>query len=147
MTLVLELPLRTEAKNANGRWQAEASKAKAQRTGVQMAMRVPLRTRGLTTVGPRRKVGWIETDVYLVAPVVVVMTRLSRGQLQDDNIYSALKHVRDGIADALGVDDADPRVTWRVAQAKPVGGWPFGVRIEVRARVLEEERPRAGTDG
>ena len=35
-------------------------------------------------------------------PCVVTMTRLSAGELDDDNLRSALKAVRDGIADAPG---------------------------------------------
>lgn len=49
-------------------------------------------------------------------PCVVTMTRIAPRQLDDDNLPSALKHVRDGIADALGIDDRDPRVTWQCAQ-------------------------------
>lgn len=142
-----QLPLRTEPKNANGFWQVHAAKAKKQRNGVAIAIETRLRFHGLTCFGPKRKVGWIESMIYLRAPVVVRMTRLSRGELQDDNLRSALKHVRDGIADAMGVDDADPRVTWRYAQGRSSKEMPYAVRIEVWERALEQERPRAGTDG
>ena len=54
----------------------------------------------------------------------------------DDGMISAFKHLRDGIADALGIDDGDPRITWVVEQAKFTGahrgGYSCAVRIEVR---------------
>jgi len=48
-----------------------------------------------------------------------------------DNLRGALKAVRDQVATWLGVDDADPRVTWEYGQA--VDGRPRyqAVRIEV----------------
>ncbi len=63
-------------------------------------------------------------------PCVVTMTRLSSGTLDDDNLRSALKGCRDGIADKLGVDDADPRIVWRYGQEKCKRG-EYGVRVAV----------------
>jgi len=42
----------------------------------------------------------------------VVLTRISPRPFDDDNNAAALKSVRDGIAEAWGIDDAEPRVTW-----------------------------------
>lgn len=42
----------------------------------------------------------------------VTMTRLGPRRMDDDNLAAAMKAVRDGIADALGVDDGDPRIMW-----------------------------------
>lgn len=53
----------------------------------------------------------------------------ARRPLDDDNLRSALKACRDGVADALGLDDGDPRVTWEYAQAKGKGG-TLRVQIE-----------------
>lgn len=39
--------------------------------------------------------------------------------LDGDNLARAAKHVRDGIARALRLDDGDPRLVWRYAQSKP----------------------------
>jgi hypothetical protein len=50
--------------------------------------------------------------------VVVTITRVSPRLLDDDNLRGALKAVRDGIADALGVDDRDERVRWRYRQIR-----------------------------
>lgn len=43
---------------------------------------------------------------------VVVLTRISPKPFDDDNNAAALKSVRDGMAEAWGINDADPRVTW-----------------------------------
>jgi hypothetical protein len=51
----------------------------------------------------------------------------SRG-LDDDNLRSALKAVRDGVADALGVDDRDPRLSFHYHQ-RP--GLQFEVEVGV----------------
>lgn len=66
-------------------------------------------------------------------PCVVTLTRVGGRSLDTDNLTSALKGVRDGVADRLGVDDADPRVEWRYAQArKPrTKGSTRGVRIQI----------------
>lgn len=45
-------------------------------------------------------------------PRVVVLTRISPKPFDDDNNAAALKSVRDGMAEAWGINDADPRVTW-----------------------------------
>lgn len=66
-------------------------------------------------------------------PCVVHFTRLAPQRLDlEDNLPAAFKHLRDGVALALGLhNDRDPRVTWRYAQTKSVD---HRVRIEVRAR-------------
>ncbi len=66
-------------------------------------------------------------------PALVTLTRLSVGTMDDDGVVGALKAVRDGVADALGIDDADPRVTWRYDQKKVKRG-EWGVLISIEAR-------------
>jgi hypothetical protein len=66
-------------------------------------------------------------------PCVVTLTRLSAGTLDDDNLRGALKGVRDGVADRLGIDDADPRVRWEYAQEKCKRG-ESAVRVEIEER-------------
>jgi hypothetical protein len=68
-----------------------------------------------------------------VLPLVVTLTRLSPGELDDDNLRPALKSVRDGVADALDVDDRDKRVRWEYYQRKQKA-WGVEIRIE-RAEV------------
>lgn len=38
--------------------------------------------------------------------------------LDSDNLRAALKHVRDGVADAMGIDDRDARVQWKYSQER-----------------------------
>lgn len=63
-------------------------------------------------------------------PCVVTLTRLSAGTLDDDNLRSALKGVRDGVADRLGVDDGVDSVEWRYEQGKVSRG-TSAVRVEI----------------
>lgn len=60
---------------------------------------------------------------------LVTFTRVSRGELDDDNLPSAFKAIRDGIAKLLGRDDSprEKRVRWAYAQMK---GAP-GIRIRI----------------
>jgi len=77
-------------------------------------------------------------------PLRVCITRRAPGTLDDDNAASAAKATRDSVAAALGVDDADPRVVWRVAQERTKRG-VYGVRVTLapidgRGSVVAEER-------
>ncbi|MEO8021094.1 hypothetical protein [Polaromonas sp.] len=80
----------------------------------------------------REAVGWATAGIKPPAlPVTVTLTRVSPGTLDaHDNLPSSMKNLVDGIADWLGVDDADSRVTWRYAQEKCKRGM-FGVVVEV----------------
>lgn len=60
----------------------------------------------------------------------VTLVRVAARALDDDNLRGALKAVRDGVADALGIDDRDPRVTWSYRQDRG----PSGAIIEMRRR-------------
>lgn len=63
-------------------------------------------------------------------PWVVTLTRYGTKRMDDDGVRSALKVVRDCVADWLGVDDGDTeRVKWRYRQR---GG--FVGRVGVTAR-------------
>lgn len=65
-------------------------------------------------------------------PCIVTITRVSPRLLDShDNLRSALKATVDGIAVALNIDDRDPRVEWRYAQAK---GKPAAVVVEFQER-------------
>lgn len=69
-------------------------------------------------------------------PVVVTMTRIAPRELDDDNLRSALKAVRDGIADYFHVDDRDPRIVWRYEQAK---GKPREYAVRITIDCLSQE--------
>lgn len=89
-----ELPIRIEScANLREHWSKRAKRAKAHRLA---AMAVPVHP----------------------LPCVVTLTRIGPRELDTDNLAGGFKALRDGIADRLGVDDADPRVTWRYRQQK-----------------------------
>jgi hypothetical protein len=109
---MIELPIKTVAGlNARENWRARHRRVKAERL---------IACHGVRQLGLRA----------IPYPAVVTMTRLSPGTLDSDNLQGALKAVRDGIADAFGMADNDPRIEWRYAQEKCKRG-EFAVRIEV----------------
>ena len=62
-------------------------------------------------------------------PLTVTITRIGKRRLdKGDNLNSSAKHVRDGIADWVGVDDGDDRYTWHYNQAP--GDYGVTIRIE-----------------
>lgn len=50
--------------------------------------------------------------------LLVVLTRHSQRSTDSDNRSALFKGVRDGVADALGVDDRSERVVWHCQQVK-----------------------------
>ena len=62
---------------------------------------------------------------------VITLTRIAPRPLDSDNLARSFKAIRDGIADALGIDDGSKRLTWNYAQEK---GPPkrYAVRIEIQ---------------
>ena len=95
--VTLPLRLASEA-NARGSWHAGAARARLARAQVNAALR-------RAEPGP------------LPLPVVVRITRVGPRRLDDDNLARSAKAPRDGVADWLGCDDGDPRVSWHYAQA------------------------------
>lgn len=70
-------------------------------------------------------------------PLVVLLTRVGRGLMDDDNLQGALKHVRDGIADWLGVDDRHRHIVrYEYAQER---GKEYGVRVRITSASGERE--------
>lgn len=80
------IPVRTQTEsNCNEHWRTRHRRSKAQRE-VTSAFLAELS-------GPP------------TPPCVVRITRVSRGTMDDDNLASSAKHVRDEIAKWIGVDD------------------------------------------
>ncbi len=128
----MALPLRTISEaNARGSWHGRARRAKALRGASRMAVE--------PRVGAYRR----SLAPGAMGSVVVTLERLAPSPgLDDDNLRAALKAVRDGVADALGLSsDRDPRVTWLYAQADsralvragvaPMLVRGYGVRVRV----------------
>jgi hypothetical protein len=62
-------------------------------------------------------------------PLTATFTHVGRA-MDDDNLAGAFKGLRDSLAKWLGVDDADPLVSWRYEQQ---AGTP-GVRVRIGGR-------------
>ncbi len=67
----------------------------------------------------------------LQAACVVTLTRISPRELDDDNLASSFKAIRDQVAAELGIDDRNPIVKWEYGQEK---NRARGIRIEIRRR-------------
>lgn len=106
------LPLTTTSEaNAHTHWRERQRRAKAQREAVTLLMHR------------------LRADLRLDLAhrdMVVRLVRVAPCELDSDNLAGALKHVRDSVAELLGVDDRDPQVTWVVDQQYG----PAGVVIE-----------------
>lgn len=63
-------------------------------------------------------------------PLLITITRVGPRRLDDDNLASACKYVRDQIAGEVGVDDGSDQYTWRYEQR--IG--KYGVDVEVTSR-------------
>lgn len=64
-------------------------------------------------------------------PLVITITRVAPAELDTDNNVSSAKHIRDGVADWLMVNDRDKRLRWEYAQEKQ-GKGVYGVKVRVQ---------------
>lgn len=121
MSIIVRIPVLTVSEsNSHEHWRHRQRRAKNQRM-----------TTVLMLVGPFRA-------LRPKLPCVVTLTRISPRALDDDNLRGALKHVRDGVADALGLkSDRDPRVRWEYGQAKEASDGMGEKAVEVRVERRE----------
>ena len=63
-------------------------------------------------------------------PLVITITRIGPKRMDDDNLSSACKYVRDEIARAVGVDDGSDIYTWVYKQE--IGVYGVDVTVETR---------------
>ena len=62
-------------------------------------------------------------------PLQITLTRIGpTNGLDDDNLCGSLKSVRDGVADWLGINDRDPRVTWKYEQRRE-SKWSVSITV------------------
>lgn len=100
------MPLVIESRgNARGhsRWQAKGTKTQ-RKAGFIIGRAM------LTALHDRRPVG--------AEFIVVRLVRVAPYPVDSDNIATCLKPVRDGIADAFGINDRDPRIRYEPDQIK-----------------------------
>ncbi len=108
-TLPMLIP---SAANLREHWAQRAKRVANQRGTLKLVMRPLFRSQGVRL------------------PLTVRLTRIAPRLLDGDNLQGALKAIRDGVADALEVDDRDARVRWSYNQER---GEPkqHALRIEV----------------
>jgi hypothetical protein len=82
--------------NAHTHWRERQRRAKFQRQAARLTL-------GADISGPP-------------PPYVITITRIGPRTLDSDNLAGSAKHVRDGVADWLGIDDGDKRLSWNYAQ-------------------------------
>lgn len=117
--MIITIPLRTVSEaNSRTHWAAKAKRVRQQRTTVGLVVAAEMAIRG-----------------RVKAPCSVLLVRLGpTSGLDDDNLVGALKAPRDGVADALGINDRNPRVTWRYEQRR-AKVWGIEIRIEAASEV------------
>lgn len=64
-------------------------------------------------------------------PVVVRLVRIAPRMLDDDNLVGVFKGIRDGVADAYGIDDRDKAKIQFICEQERGAPHQYGVRIEV----------------
>lgn len=106
------------------------------RTSPGMNAREHFAVRAKRVKGEREAVAWsLKGKTRPAIPCSVILTRIKPmgKELDDDNLTSSLKAVRDEVANWLGVDDRD-RMTVRYRYAQRRGPW--GVSIEFAGPVV-----------
>ena len=118
MRVVLPWPDKRLTPNAKRRkhWRAYQPFAKADREIGQVltCVALPLSAKKIIAGQPGK------------IPMLVTFYPPDRRRRDDDGMISAFKHLRDGVADALGVDDHRFRPTYHFAEPEKPG------RVEVR---------------
>ncbi len=113
--ITADLPLRiiSEA-NARQHWRKAAARKKLHRQTARLILQQFARPMG-------------DSDRF-----TITLTRIAPRKLDDDNLASGFKAVRDGVADWIGIDDGSPRIAWAYAQeSSKAGHYAARVRVEV----------------
>lgn len=109
-TITVEIPVKTVSEsNVREHWAVKAKRAKTQREAARLML----------ARWKRLGKGKGKISVRLV--------RLGARNLDSDNLARSFKAIRDGIADAFGIDDGDARFEWQYGQERG----PYAVRVEI----------------
>jgi hypothetical protein len=134
-------PLNGPQGRSRGAMLGKAAKRKKQRQVAFLCMRAAAPPAGYMNAGvvgySRRTKG-----PSLLPGRVVVLRRVSPRALDGDGLQAALKSVRDGIADALGINDGSDAVTWKYEWRR--GGSRFyAVEVEILPQQEQAETREA----
>lgn len=113
MTLMLALPMKLPSTaNLREHWATKARRMKAQRNAVALAM-----------LAEKRALLDLHARLARGEDLRCVLMRCSPRKLDDDNLASAFKAIRDEVAKQLGVDDGGDRVEWVYRQDSSLHAW------------------------
>ena len=154
--------LTSKSNGSHGHWTAAARVAKRERTKildlVDAAMvrlscptgrhDLPYQLRKVAYTGRFRGIKVQKTKMVrvlsqewaerLATGLTVTLTRYAEKLLDDDGLRRGFKHIRDGVADAFGIADNDPRLTFEYHQvAQP----PSRVNVRIRWDLPTPELP------
>jgi hypothetical protein len=118
--IAVRIPIRVVSlSNLRECWQAKQRRAKTHRAAVKLAL-------GRDIKGPP-------------PPYVITLTRIGPRVLDPGNLEASFKHIQDGVADWLGIDDGDKRLTWRYEQRRE-GAKTYAAEVVIAA-ALEPGEP------
>lgn len=136
MRLEFTIPIRTvPGLNAREHWAKRAKRVKQERAAAHLMAKLP--------AANLKRVEEKAQDWARFYPLEITLVRVKpRGPKTDsDNLQGAMKAIRDGIADAFGIDDGDETVAaWRYGQGKG----PWGVRVIIRDAMTVEIETKLG---
>jgi hypothetical protein len=119
------LPIRTESEaNLREHWAKKNRRAQLHRGTARLILRQPQYAALYRHTGN----------------FIITLTRIAPRSLDTDNCANSSKHVQDGIADALGIDDGSKRIQWRYAQEK---GKPKEYMIRVDMEMFDRDDKKA----
>ncbi|MEK7178592.1 MAG: hypothetical protein AAB721_02980 [Patescibacteria group bacterium] len=117
MRLELDLPFRIESLNRGQRLGLKATIAKIRGQRFAQRGKVKRQRNGTHMILKTKLAGQLRARLLREGErLVITLTRRGPGMLDDDNLAAGFKPVRDGIADALGVNDSNPMLRWFYAQ-------------------------------
>lgn len=107
MNINIHLPITTFSEaNRKDHWSEKAPRARLQRQAALLAVR------------PAILLCYTRKELTAAGHITIKLTRAAPRTMDGDNLQRALKAIRDGIADALEIDDGDRKLTWAYAQTK-----------------------------
>ena len=116
-TIRFTLAIRTESEaNLRENWHVKTKRVQMQRQITRVM------------VGQYRK-NWRDD---LLGTYVITLTRIAPRPLDSDNLARSFKAIRDGIADALEINDGSKRLTWNYEQRKGSKPKQYAVQIEIQ---------------
>jgi hypothetical protein len=118
------LPLRlVNGSNEREHWSVRCKRTAEQRAVTHMRVRAEL-SKLLKGTGP------LPPMKSLIGRAMVTIIRIGVRRLDSDGAVISAKPIRDGVADALGLDDGDKRIAWRYGQAHG----SYAVRVIITSR-------------